>query len=235
MERAPDPFGEKIFPPTTRGACGRRHGRDGKPTASVKYRKASARCASIWRRRLARSAATMPPQTPCWPTSQCRSESARHWLRTGQSLQMAIAAAASCRACCAPGLTGNHTSASRLLSEHRACRMTRAHAWLLTGAGAGTPSGHTATWAGACAVAREWFGWAAGKPVICPLLSRFFRVSLSRAVSIAASGYSLPQLALPARVRLAHYETRCHPGPAHPGRAGCPAVEAWQAPSVAGS
>jgi hypothetical protein len=79
------------------------NGRDGKPSASVKYPKASARCASIWRRRLARSAATISPQTPCWPTSQCRSESARHWLRTGQSLQMAIAAAASCRACRAPG------------------------------------------------------------------------------------------------------------------------------------
>jgi len=25
-------------------------------------------------------------------------------------------------------------------------------------------------------------------------------------------------------IRLAHYETRCHPGPAHPGRAGYPAV-----------
>jgi hypothetical protein len=31
-----------------------------------------------------------------------------------------------------PGLTGNHTSASRLLSVHRACRMTRAHARLPT-------------------------------------------------------------------------------------------------------
>jgi hypothetical protein len=40
-------------------------------------------------------------------------------------------------------------------------------------------------------------------------------------------------LSLP-RVRLAHYETRCHPGPAHPDRAGYPAVEACQAQSVAG-
>ena len=47
------------------------------------------------RRKALRSAATMPPHTPCWPISQCRSDSVRHWTRTGHVVQTAIAAAAS--------------------------------------------------------------------------------------------------------------------------------------------
>jgi hypothetical protein len=47
------------------------------------------------RRKAMRSAATMPPHTPCWPISQCRSDSVRHWARTGHVAQTAIAAAAS--------------------------------------------------------------------------------------------------------------------------------------------
>jgi hypothetical protein len=47
------------------------------------------------RRNVMRSAATMPPHTPCWPISQCRSDSVRHWARTGHVVQTAIAAAAS--------------------------------------------------------------------------------------------------------------------------------------------
>ena len=37
MERAPDPFGEKIFPRPPVVLAGDVNGRDGKPTASVKY------------------------------------------------------------------------------------------------------------------------------------------------------------------------------------------------------
>jgi putative Mn2+ efflux pump MntP len=77
------------------------------------------RSAAIRRRSSARSAATRPPQTPCWPMSQCRSDSARHSARTRQELQMAIAAAASWRALPASALTGNHSSGSRPASAHR--------------------------------------------------------------------------------------------------------------------
>ena len=34
-------------------------------------------------RKTMRSAGTIPPPTPCWPISQCRSDSVRHWPRTG--------------------------------------------------------------------------------------------------------------------------------------------------------
>jgi hypothetical protein len=50
------------------------------------------------RRNPARSAATRPPQIPCWPMSQCCRDSVRQWPRTGQVAQIAIAAAASWRA-----------------------------------------------------------------------------------------------------------------------------------------
>jgi Domain of unknown function (DUF4331) len=63
---------------------------------------------SIWRRKLARSAATSPPQTPYWPTSQCSSDKARHRLRTGQHRQTASASAASLTALSGLVLTGNH-------------------------------------------------------------------------------------------------------------------------------
>ena len=68
----------------------------------------------IWFRSVARSAETRPPQTLCWPTSQDRSDIARHWARAGQPWQMAIAAAASWRAGSASALAGNHWSGSRL-------------------------------------------------------------------------------------------------------------------------
>jgi len=163
MERAPGPFGEKIFPPA-HPWCLRATSTAG--TVSHRIREIPQGAGSM-REHLAPQARTLgrdhAAPNAMLAMSQYRGESARHWLRTGQSLQMAIAAAASCRTCCSPGVTGNHTSASRLLAEHRACRMTRAHVRLLTRAGADTPSGNTATWAGACVVAREWFGWAAGK------------------------------------------------------------------------
>src|SRR5258705_3175604 len=79
------------------------------------------------RRSRARSVATRPPQTPCWPMSQCRSDSSRHCARTGQLVQTAIAAAASWRALAGSLLTGYHWSGSRPLSAHRACLATRAH------------------------------------------------------------------------------------------------------------
>ena len=50
------------------------------------------------RRSPALSAATRPPQTPCWPMSQRCSDSVRQWPRTGQAVQTAIAVAASWRA-----------------------------------------------------------------------------------------------------------------------------------------
>src|SRR5262249_38959355 len=56
-----------------------------------------------------------------------RSDIARHWARTGQPWQMAIAAEASWRAGCASALAGNHWSGSRLTYRHRACRMTQDH------------------------------------------------------------------------------------------------------------
>jgi uncharacterized delta-60 repeat protein len=79
------------------------------------------------RRNAARSAGTIPPQTPCWPISQNRSDSSRHWVRTKQVTQTVIAAAASWRALPASALAGNHWSGSRLLSAQRAFLMTRAH------------------------------------------------------------------------------------------------------------
>jgi hypothetical protein len=79
------------------------------------------------RRNAARSAGTIPPQTPCWPISQDRSDSSRHWVRTKQVTQTVIAAAASWRALSAWALAGNHWSGSRLLSAQRAFLMTRAH------------------------------------------------------------------------------------------------------------
>jgi hypothetical protein len=79
------------------------------------------------RRNAARSAGTIPPQTPCWPISQDRSDSSRHWVRTKQVTQTVIAAAASWRALPASALAGNHWSGSRLLSAQRAFLMTRAH------------------------------------------------------------------------------------------------------------
>ena len=45
---------------------------------------------------------------PCWPMSQCRSDSSRHCARTGQLVQTAIAAAASWRAWAGSILTGYH-------------------------------------------------------------------------------------------------------------------------------
>jgi len=78
-------------------------------------------------RRAARSAATRPPQTPCWPISQCRSDSARHSARTTQVVHTVIAAAASWRALPISTLTGNHWSGSRPLSVQRACLITRTH------------------------------------------------------------------------------------------------------------
>ena len=50
--------------------------------------------ASLRRCNAARSAATRPPQTPCWPIVQCRSASSRHAPRTGQARQIARVAAA---------------------------------------------------------------------------------------------------------------------------------------------
>jgi len=40
--------------------------------------------------------------------SQCRSDSVRQWLRTGQAMQIAIAAAASWRPRPGSALSGNH-------------------------------------------------------------------------------------------------------------------------------
>ena len=71
--------------------------------------------ASHRRRNAARSAATRPPQTPCWPIVQCRSASSRHAPRTGQAVQIAMAPAASRRAASASVLTGNHSSGTRSL------------------------------------------------------------------------------------------------------------------------
>jgi hypothetical protein len=85
------------------------------------------RCGRARRRIRARSAATRPPQTPCWPMSQRRRDSVRQWPRTGQVVQIAIAAAASWLAWRGSALTGNHWSGSRSLSEHWACLITRAH------------------------------------------------------------------------------------------------------------
>ena len=67
------------------------------------------------------------PQTPRWPISQYRGESARHWACAGQPWQMAIAAEACRRARSASALAGNHWSGSRLTQRHRACRMTQDH------------------------------------------------------------------------------------------------------------
>jgi hypothetical protein len=78
-------------------------------------------------RHAARSAATRPPHIPCWPISQCRSDSARHSARTRQVVHTVIAAAASWRALPISTLTGNHWSGSRLLSVQRACLITRTH------------------------------------------------------------------------------------------------------------
>jgi len=82
------------------------------------------------RRSRARSAGASPPHTPCWPMSQCRSDSTRHSPRTRQLVQTAIAAAASSRALAGSTLTGNHWSGSRPLSAHLAYPITWAHkAW----------------------------------------------------------------------------------------------------------
>jgi hypothetical protein len=56
--------------------------------------------------------------------TQCRSDSSRHWARTGQLVQTAIAAAASWRAWAGSILTGYHWSGSKPLSAHRACLAT---------------------------------------------------------------------------------------------------------------
>ena len=79
------------------------------------------------RRSSARSAGMRPPQTPCWPISQCRSDSSRHWARTGQAMQVPIAVAASRRATSGVGLTGNQSSGSRTLLVHRASLRTCSH------------------------------------------------------------------------------------------------------------
>jgi hypothetical protein len=79
----------------------------------------------LWRR-CARSAATRPPQTPCRPISECRSDSSRQWVRTGQALQTVIAAEASWRALFASRLTVNHCSGSRPLPAQQASLITLA-------------------------------------------------------------------------------------------------------------
>jgi len=47
--------------------------------------------------------------TPCWPMSQCRSDSSGYWARTRQLVQAVIAAAASRRAWAGSTPTGNHS------------------------------------------------------------------------------------------------------------------------------
>src|SRR5690348_1997586 len=197
MERAPDPFGEKIFPRPPVVLAGDVNGRDGK---DHRIREIPQSVGSM-REHLAPQARTLGRDHAA-PDAMLANVPVPRRERQALAAHPAVSADGDRSGSLLPGLlrprlTGNHTSASRLLSVHRACRMTRAHARLPTRAGAGTSGGHTATWAGACAVAREWFGWAAGKPVICPLLSRFFRISLSRAVSSQHCHYrlSLPQLA----------------------------------------
>jgi hypothetical protein len=76
----------------------------------------------------------------CRPMYHWRSDSSRHCLRTGHAAQTASAAAASRRAKSILALTGYHWSGSRLLSAHRALRVTNTHS---------SRSGMTLPWAGA--------------------------------------------------------------------------------------
>jgi hypothetical protein len=101
-----------------RGSCPLCRGFQGRGTGRIVL-------GCLRRRNAARSAGTRPPQTPCWPISQCRSDSSRHWVRTRQVVQTVIAAAASWRALSASALTGNHWSGSRVLSAQRSYLTTR--------------------------------------------------------------------------------------------------------------
>jgi hypothetical protein len=75
-------------------------------------------CATRVARSRSRSAGTVPPQTPCWPTAQLRSASSRHCSRTWQAAHTAIASAASRRPTSADALTGYQSSGlSRLVEQ----------------------------------------------------------------------------------------------------------------------
>jgi hypothetical protein len=81
-------------------------------------------CATRPLRSRSRSAGTVPPHTPCWPTAQLRSASSRHSTRTGQEAHTAIASAASCLASSAGALTGYQSSGLSRLVEQAPCSMT---------------------------------------------------------------------------------------------------------------
>src|ERR1700722_8066061 len=67
-------------------------------------------CATRAARSRSRSAGTVPPHTPCWPTPQLRSANSRHSWRTGQAVHTAMAPAASHLAASADALTGYQSS-----------------------------------------------------------------------------------------------------------------------------
>ena len=74
-------------------------------------------CVTRAARSRSRSAGTVPPQTPCWPTAQLRNANSRHSSRTGQPEHTAMAPAASRLAASAGALTGYQSSAHSPLVE----------------------------------------------------------------------------------------------------------------------
>ena len=74
-------------------------------------------CATRAARSRSRSAGTVPPHTPCWPTAQLRSANSRHCSRTGQAAHTTIAPAASRLAASADALAGYQSSGLSSLVE----------------------------------------------------------------------------------------------------------------------